>query len=64
MNSIGWLTGFSQQVAFTPRAFMTTPVLFSGGQQLDIIAFITVFVMPGTMLLIAGLIYWRRYRAA
>jgi hypothetical protein len=64
MNSIGWLTGFAQEVAFTPRAFMTTPVLFSGGQQLDVIAFITVFVMPGTMLLIAGLIYWRRYRTA
>ncbi len=64
MNSIGWLTGFSQEVAFAPRAFTTTPVLFSGGQQLDIIAFITLVLMPGAMLLTAGIVYWRRYRSA
>lgn len=62
MNSIGWLTGFSQAVEFTPRAFATTPVLFSGGQQLDVIAFLTIFLMPGLMVACAVILYWRRYR--
>lgn len=62
MNSLGWLTGFTQAVQFTPRAFATTPVLFSGGQQLDTIAFVTIFLMPGSMIACAVILYWRRYR--
>lgn len=62
MNSIGWLTGFTQAVEFAPRAFLTTPVLFVGGSLLDVIAFITLLLMPGTMLMIAIVIYWKRYR--
>lgn len=62
LGSIGWLTGFTEAVQFAPQAYITTPVLFSGGEQLDVIAFLTVVVMPGSMLLAAVVIYFRRYR--
>jgi len=62
LNSIGWLTGFAQQVAFQPRIYTTTPILFTSGQQLDVVAALTLIVMPGLMLLGAGLAYWRRWR--
>lgn len=62
LNSIGWLTGFAQQVAFQPRVYTTTPILFTSGQQLDAVAFITLIFMPGMMLAGAGLAYLRRWR--
>lgn len=64
LGSIGWLTGFSQETTFEPQAFATSPVLFSGGDQLDIIAFFTAVMMPGSMVALAVLVYLRRYRRA
>jgi hypothetical protein len=63
LNSIGWLTGFSETIAFDPVSYLATPLLFAGGQQLDIIVFITIVLMPGAMLMAAILIYIRRYSA-
>jgi len=62
LNSIGWMTGFTQAVEFAPRGFLTAPLLFISGEQLDNIAFFTVIVMPGAMFLIAGWMAFRRYR--
>jgi len=62
MDSIGWMTGFTEEVRFEPRGFTTTPLLFVGGQQLDVIAFITLILMPGTMLVISTGIWLRRMR--
>jgi hypothetical protein len=62
LDSIGWMTGFTEQVRFEPRAYNTTPVLFVGGQLLDTIAFATIVLMPGTLLLIAAGIWLRRTR--
>ena len=64
LGSIGWLTGFSQETTFEPQAFATSPVLFSGGDQLDIIAFFTAVMMPGSMVALAVLVYLRRHRRA
>jgi hypothetical protein len=64
LGSLGWLTGFSQETAFEPQAFATSPVLFSGGEQLDVIAFFTAIIMPGTMVALALFVYLRRYRRA
>ena len=62
LDSIGWMTGFSQEVRFEPRAFTTTPVLFVGGQALDLILFITVIFLPGLMLVAALAVWARRLR--
>lgn len=62
LDSIGWMTGFTEEVRFEPRGFATTPLLFVGGQQLDVIAFITLILLPGTMFVIATGIWLRRMR--
>lgn len=62
LNSIGWMTGFSEAVGFEPQAFVTTPVLFVSGTTLDAIAFFTVILMPGVMLVAAFGIWARRLR--
>ena len=63
LNSMGWMTGFTERVSFTPQILTTgLPVIFISTQTLDIIAFITIILMPGTMLVLAGLIAGRRYR--
>ncbi len=62
LNSIGWMTGFTEATRFQPQAFSTTPVLFVSGETLDAIAFITVILMPGFMLVAAFGIWMRRLR--
>ncbi|MCA9886956.1 MAG: Gldg family protein [Anaerolineae bacterium] len=62
LDSIGWMTGFTEEVQFQPRSYNTTPVIFVGGQMLDTIAFFTIVVMPGSLLLIALAIWLRRTR--
>ncbi len=59
-DGLAWLTGLSEQIGFSPRAFTTgLPLLYVTAEQLDLIALITALVMPGTVLL-AGLLVWRR----
>lgn len=62
LDSVSWLTGFSEAVEFEPRVFVTTPLLFIDNQALDTIAFITMVLMPGTMLIAAGALWLRRMR--
>jgi hypothetical protein len=59
-DGISWLTGFGERINFAPQAYNTgLPFVFVSGQQLDLIAFITVILMPG-IVLVAGLVVWMR----
>lgn len=59
-DGISWLTGLSEQVGFSPRAFTTgLPLIYVTAQQLDLIALVTVVLMPGAVL-VTGLLVWRR----
>lgn len=57
-DGVGWLTGMNEQVSFSPQAFATAlPLVFVSTQQLDAIAFFTVILMPG-IVLVGGLALW------
>lgn len=62
LDGIGWLTGFSQEIEFTPRPYNASPLIFVGGEQLDSIALFTVVIMPASLLILAVLVTLRRYR--
>jgi hypothetical protein len=62
-DGMAWLTGLSETVNFSPQAFTTAPpLIFVSGQMLDLIALLTVFVMPAVVLLAGALIWLRRIR--
>lgn len=59
-DALSWLTGFSDRIDFAPQGYSTgLPFIMVNGQQLDLIAFITVILMPGIVLVI-GLAVWQR----
>lgn len=59
-DSLAWLTGFSEQITFAPQAFTgNLPLMFVTQQQLDLIVFVTVILIPGG-LITAGLAIWAR----
>ncbi len=59
-DGLAWLTGLSEQVNFSPQAFFTAPPLIMiSTQTLDAIAALTVFIMPG-LVLVTGLAVWLR----
>jgi hypothetical protein len=61
---ISWLTRFSESVSFAPQIYQTgLPVMFISGQELDLIAFLTTFLLPGIVLGIGVIIWFRRARA-
>ena len=62
-DGLSWLTGFSDKVSFSPKAFGTTPVIFVDGATLDIISFLTVILLPGLVFAIGLGIWIRRIRA-
>lgn len=60
-DGLGWLTGFTEQVRFSFRAFTEgLPLLFVDQAILNTIAFITVILMPGAMLAAAIALWLRR----
>ncbi len=62
-DSIGWMTGFTEQVQFEPQILTTgLPIIFVDVQSLDLIAFVTIILMPGIMIALAIAIYGRRLR--
>lgn len=62
-DGLAWLTGLSEQIGFSPRAFVTgLPLLYVTAEQLDLIALVTVLVMPGAALLAGLFVWWRRNR--
>lgn len=62
-DSIGWMTGFTEDVSFEPQILTTgLPIIFVDVQTLDLIAFVTIVLMPGIMLALAIAIWGRRLR--
>lgn len=63
-DAIGWLTTFSEKVSFPIQAYSTgLPLNFIAPSTLDQIAFITVVLMPGIVLLIGIGVWWQRNRS-
>ncbi len=63
-DGLSWLTGFSDRINFAPQAYATgSPVIFVDGQTLDIIAFLTVILLPGLIFAMGLAIWLRRIRA-
>jgi ABC-type uncharacterized transport system involved in gliding motility auxiliary subunit len=63
-DALSWLTGYGDRINFAPQAYATgLPLIFVSGQQLDIIAFITVILLPGIVLIAGIVVWWRRARA-
>lgn len=64
-DALTWLTRFGEAINFSPQAFVTgLPMIFVSVETLDFIAFVTVILVPGLVLL-AGLAVWlRRQRAS
>jgi hypothetical protein len=59
-DSLAWLTGFSEQISFAPQAFSANlPLMFVTQQQLDLITFVTIILLPGGTA-VAGLAIWAR----
>lgn len=59
-DGLAWLTGLSEEIEFAPQGFSTgLPLMFVTTQQLDLIALVTVILMPGATLLV-GLLVWLR----
>jgi ABC-type uncharacterized transport system involved in gliding motility auxiliary subunit len=59
-DGVAWMTGLSEQVSFAPQGFSTgLPLIFITTQQLDLIALVTVILMPGFMIVL-GLVVWTR----
>lgn len=63
MDGIGWMTGFSDQVSIAPQAVgATQPLIFVSPATLDQIAFFTVVVMPGIVLVLGAGVWLYRSR--
>lgn len=59
-DSMVWLTGLGDQVEFSPQAFSASlPLVFVSQQQLDLITFITIILLPGVTL-VTGIAVWSR----
>jgi hypothetical protein len=58
-DSISWLTSFGERINYAPKAFSTVPLMFVSTQMLDLLAFITIILIPGIVLL-TGLVIWTR----
>ncbi len=62
-DGLSWLTGFGERINFAPQAYSTgLPLIFVSGQILDVIAFITVILLPGIVLVMALVVWSRRAR--
>jgi hypothetical protein len=61
-DSVAWLTGYTDRINFGGKAFSTVPLMFMTGQTLDIIAFVTVILLPGAVLIIGLAVWTRRVR--
>jgi ABC-type uncharacterized transport system involved in gliding motility auxiliary subunit len=63
-DGLAWLSGFNERINFAPQAYNTgLPLMFVSGQTLDIIAFVTIVLMPGIVLAAGVAVWWRRMRA-
>jgi hypothetical protein len=61
-DALSWLTGFSERIRFPPGLYSTGPLIFVSGQTLDLIAFLTVILLPGLVLVAGVVVWWRQNR--
>lgn len=63
IDGLLWMTGANEAVSFTPEPTVTgQPLIFINTRSLDYIAALTLLVMPGTMLVLGGIVWFRRSR--
>lgn len=63
-DALSWLTGFGERVNFSSQVYTTgLPTMFISGEMLDVIAFLTVVLLPGVILAIGIGVWMRRARA-
>lgn len=64
VNAVRWLVGYEDSVTFGFESTTTgLPAIFVDvNTQLNQIALVTLFIMPGVLMLIGGFIYFRRSR--
>lgn len=59
-DALSWLSGLSEQVTFAPQAIgVGLPLIFVSTQTLNLIALITIVILPGAALL-TGIVIWAR----
>jgi ABC-type uncharacterized transport system involved in gliding motility auxiliary subunit len=59
-DSLSWLSGLSERIQFAPQAYAASlPLIFVSQQQLDLITFVTIILLPGATL-VAGIAIWTR----
>jgi hypothetical protein len=61
-DALSWLTRFNERIRFPPQVYSIGPLIFISGQTLDLIAFLTVVVLPGLVLVAGAVVWWRRNR--
>ena len=62
-DSMAWLTGLGEKISFAPQAYgVGTPLIYVSTQTLDLIAFLTIILLPGAVLASGVAIWMRRSR--
>ncbi len=62
-DSMAWLTGLGEKISFAPQAYgVGTPLIYVSTQTLDLIAFLTIILLPGAVLASGVAIWMRRTR--
>jgi ABC-type uncharacterized transport system involved in gliding motility auxiliary subunit len=62
-DAVSWLTHYNEELRFGFQTYtLDTPLIFVDFQTLDLIAFLTVILMPGVVLVIGLGIWMRRVR--
>jgi hypothetical protein len=57
-DGLSWLTGLGEEIQFGIQAYSVgLPLVFIDTQTLDLVAFVTVVLMPG-LVLVAGFVVW------
>lgn len=59
-DGMSWLTGLGERISFAPQAYSTgLPLMFMTNQAYQFIAFLVIILIPGVVL-VTGLVIWRR----
>ncbi len=62
-DSVAWLTGLGDRIHFAPQAYgVGMPLIFVSAQTLDLIAFLTIILLPGVVLAAGVAVRLRRGR--
>ncbi len=62
-DSMAWLTGLGSKIEFAPQLYSVgVPLIFVSAQTLDLIAFLTIILLPGAVLVTGVAVWLRRAR--